>query len=684
MGRENVVSSTMSTTSQTAVPTTTSGETAPARSLPLVPVAPVVSTVGSRPLLTRLADPAAQSLDRSLARSADVDRGPSGTTEATVLPLVAMADPGAPGGPSPTRLADPVQPSAVLRRRGIVEVPARRSPADAAGSTGSVGAPADATASRAADDRTDPALDPALDPAVEAAGPSVPSVANGASGPDGTEGSVGPGIARVADAGAPMRPTLGRGGLGQPLSVLPPTAVRRDADDAAFGGAGLGGAGFGGAGLGEGDPAVVGSGAPVGDASPFATAIGPEPGTLPLRRTADASGSDASGSAGSGATGSAPGAEGTGLAVLPVVGRVASRTVADGVADGVADRVADGVADGVAGGLADGVAGGAPDGPPDAPDGSGPGGRPVPAVVATLGDRPIVSSAVPRAPSVLAGAEPTAATVVVPIRRSPEPGSAGSAARSAAGSVMRRADASADAGSGGGSGGGSGATPKTARGVGWGPDDLGAGAGPVALARLADPSASVPGPGHPLGGEGPVSAAFEVPFDGSLPGADGFLGAPMRRLAATAGGAASSTAATQAVLPVVQRIAAPSGPIAFAPGLAPTYSIHSSWDGDRSDGSGPGADDGGSGRSLQRSADDAAPAGGGTAGGDPAGGGTAENPAAAAVQSPGGAPAGGSTAQADSDLDLLAGRLYERIRFRLRRELLDDRERAGLVLDRMR
>ena len=37
-----------------------------------------------------------------------------------------------------------------------------------------------------------------------------------------------------------------------------------------------------------------------------------------------------------------------------------------------------------------------------------------------------------------------------------------------------------------------------------------------------------------------------------------------------------------------------------------------------------------------------------------------------------------------ADLDALAQSLYERIRTRLRRELLDDRERAGFLLDRMR
>ncbi len=43
--------------------------------------------------------------------------------------------------------------------------------------------------------------------------------------------------------------------------------------------------------------------------------------------------------------------------------------------------------------------------------------------------------------------------------------------------------------------------------------------------------------------------------------------------------------------------------------------------------------------------------------------------------------AGPTSAQADMELDRLAGKLYERIRQRLRRELLDDRERAGFALD---
>ena len=59
---------------------------------------------------------------------------------------------------------------------------------------------------------------------------------------------------------------------------------------------------------------------------------------------------------------------------------------------------------------------------------------------------------------------------------------------------------------------------------------------------------------------------------------------------------------------------------------------------------------------------------------------TAATPAAAGE---GGATAG-AAAQADSDMDKLAATLYERLRQRLRRELLDDRERAGFALDRVR
>ena len=49
-----------------------------------------------------------------------------------------------------------------------------------------------------------------------------------------------------------------------------------------------------------------------------------------------------------------------------------------------------------------------------------------------------------------------------------------------------------------------------------------------------------------------------------------------------------------------------------------------------------------------------------------------------------GGAAAGAAAQADSDMDKLAATLYERLRQRLRRELLDDRERAGFALDRVR
>lgn len=59
---------------------------------------------------------------------------------------------------------------------------------------------------------------------------------------------------------------------------------------------------------------------------------------------------------------------------------------------------------------------------------------------------------------------------------------------------------------------------------------------------------------------------------------------------------------------------------------------------------------------------------------------TAATPAAAGE----GGAAAGAAAQADSDMDKLAATLYERLRQRLRRELLDDRERAGFALDRVR
>jgi hypothetical protein len=77
---------------------------------------------------------------------------------------------------------------------------------------------------------------------------------------------------------------------------------------------------------------------------------------------------------------------------------------------------------------------------------------------------------------------------------------------------------------------------------------------------------------------------------------------------------------------------------------------------------GPGAPLG-SGLAIQRATDDA---------------GTGTPPPAVATSTPGGGPlAGGS----DKDLDELAHRLYDRIRRRLSRELLADRERAGMLTD---
>ena len=64
-------------------------------------------------------------------------------------------------------------------------------------------------------------------------------------------------------------------------------------------------------------------------------------------------------------------------------------------------------------------------------------------------------------------------------------------------------------------------------------------------------------------------------------------------------------------------------------------------------------------------------------------GAAASSAATPAAAGEGGATAG-AAAQADSDMDKLAATLYERLRQRLRRELLDDRERAGFALDRVR
>jgi hypothetical protein len=57
-------------------------------------------------------------------------------------------------------------------------------------------------------------------------------------------------------------------------------------------------------------------------------------------------------------------------------------------------------------------------------------------------------------------------------------------------------------------------------------------------------------------------------------------------------------------------------------------------------------------------------------------------PAAAETASPAAPTAGPPPAPAGEDLEALAGRLYERIRRRLRAELMLDRERSGLTGDR--
>jgi hypothetical protein len=83
---------------------------------------------------------------------------------------------------------------------------------------------------------------------------------------------------------------------------------------------------------------------------------------------------------------------------------------------------------------------------------------------------------------------------------------------------------------------------------------------------------------------------------------------------------------------------------------------------------------------IQRLADDAPPSSADAA--SPAGSGPASNVTASALAA--GASTGASAASPSLDgagLDELAGRLYDRIRLRLRRELLVDRERAGALQD---
>jgi len=73
------------------------------------------------------------------------------------------------------------------------------------------------------------------------------------------------------------------------------------------------------------------------------------------------------------------------------------------------------------------------------------------------------------------------------------------------------------------------------------------------------------------------------------------------------------------------------------------------------------------------------------AGAPPPGGSTGPSgaPAASSVQAGGAAgAAAGLAGVSEADLDLLARRLYGRVRDRLARELLLDRERSGMLADR--
>jgi hypothetical protein len=160
---------------------------------------------------------------------------------------------------------------------------------------------------------------------------------------------------------------------------------------------------------------------------------------------------------------------------------------------------------------------------------------------------------------------------------------------------------------------------------------------PLEAADAALPAAVLPGvPSH---GDPPPSGASILPADAG-PRATG-------RVAATGG-------AADRALPLVQRSAPPPVEVPDAhPGLTALANGLASRGADGS-------------VVFSRLADESAPA-------PP----PASPPASAVTTStaPAGARAGGA------ELDELAGRLYDRIRFRLRSELHLDRERAGLVTD---
>lgn len=668
----------------------------PERTLPLAPPLGLVAPI------RRLTEGHASSLSASIARAvaSPVDAGRASLPTALTLratdspgtvgtePLsqsVPLAPLGGPGlsqttaftpsaNPAPTiaRSADLQAVARTLRRRSIVEMPSSSGPPSSVPSSGgpSVAGPS-TPASPIVDRSSDPSGEnppfaPGTSEGVEASAPRL--VARSADDDGSADGSSDAQATSSTSAGASPSavPTLGRRvGVGAPLSALPPTAVARTAPDdddgprppwerSSTADLPLGP----GAAVGASTRSLTGSGPLTGSGASTGSSLqrSPEP---------DRTGASSSGPSSGPSAGTSPFMTTNSGVVLPTL-TVLSRMPADSSSHAVGPA-----ADVISFDDPTGVSG---TGSPDHGDGSRPllgdngsmvgadGGTPIGVIPTPEDIAPSPTSALP----VLRAVDPSPAS---PFLSSPSRSHfAASSTDSISASVGRQTevlhrsvapsstDRSSNSGPGSGPTGGS--TPTVMRTL-----------APAGTNRSAATDTARSGERAQLADSASIAdhAGKDI----------------MQRLTSTPNTLTIARTAESASMPLVLR--SPSSPSPATSGAA-AFGGPSSNAAGAGAGTGAGGSDGGAAFTwttdaydlLQREAD-------GDGGGAPPP--SAPPPAAdtaGAASAAAGAPAGGSSTQSEADLELLAGRLYERLRSRIRRELLDDRERAGLVLDRVR
>lgn len=593
-------------------------------------VLPVASSLGFSAPISRLNDGHSTALTASIARTfaTPVAAGdPSGTRSVVSRSAPGLStepDPGQVDGSTVARSADTQALARTLRRRSIVEMP-----------SGSSLFPSTVSDNRATDDDS-----PSVMPA---SGNSSASVGDGAStrgssvfrSSDGEPVSTGTSTGEPGESAASV-PTLGRrAGVGAPLSALPPTAVLRspaDADES----------------LPPWERTMAGvmplltqgpkssdhrAGAVMEPTAPGSRSTGSSPLSLQRAVAADGAHPASSGPFGHSAY---PSVTGVANSVLPGPVNALLPTLA--VVSRLSDQPSNSAADALY--SAGGPAANETPGPGNGAGGDGP-------VRALLGDQESMVSMETVSPmgmvSVHHDAEPPPPGPV-PVLRMVEPFGASLSARLPS-SFPTKIGAP-----GGGPANGLVNARSSNEGTG-GSGSTGRGSASMLARTLAQPAADTSG-NDAMPRLNSASSVQRFAIDAAP--------VPMLlRSGSSPGFAAAARTPTGGNSPHALSVGSPT----VSAGAANASSAGFSWTTDAYD-------------VLQREAD-----------GDSGGAGTPTPPAAAEsgpAPMAAGAPAGASSTQAEADLELLAGRLYERLRSRFRRELLDDRERAGLVLDRVR